>query len=913
MRPSRTRRTDEMFVVFGASPFAKQSSCGGHERVSVSNPSTAFRRRERNKPARMCGVSLAFCLAATLFSSAWTYGQSVELRYLAQDPYGYPRPASGQTNVPLLTSYFFELAVADQTDTIEPSSVTMALKPVGQAEFYVLQLRRQFQPGYSGTLIATTDAWSNVKILAINVDSTVSLLPSTTYTITLTARSRKGATFSGGQTAWNFVTEAATTTHSVTYSLDLATTSTHWTGAFFAGFCKPSFCTSELWGRIPGYELMDQVRRSAPKAWSVQRDWWITGMQFQPQFLEPVLPNVVRERETRRIAAMETVGSNVRLSVGDFFGHEQYGIPSTRTLSPDYHPGDVVLIADGVNDALTTVVSVDDTARTVLLKNFPTPADGWKIAYSGTLPTQEDSRTPGMFPPGGCYLRKFNPPGTPHYYWGRVDKEEDIVHGQFNRRIHVNFCDGPGDLAIDGRSFTTAKDYAEYHEVVRAITSHLIERYGDACLDFVWSIGNEPDLGPLFWRTSWDELQKFYDYSVDGILRAFEEHGYDSSLVFIGGLELASVRYFGAARYPVFLAHCSPTATYTGALPQNAAYTDARLDGKRSQRVESLCQAHGGKGTPLDFISVHCYKSSSNMAGDMAYAKQHALEIDAEYYGNLWINSHESCPNWAPPPDVAANDSYLGNGYFPTWCADVERRQLLQAGQDSRYGFGETILTFWPWPNGNFSGLDDATQVLSVDSNGDDHEDYRVTVASPIMPFLGLTATMGDDYWVLPERAIGGHVVSGFASRGADDLRILLYSHEELDTQSRSGHVFRISTTVSGLGWPQAHVQEYRFDKTYNSYYYLAKELRAEHPGICTPEEVSTVQDLSALHLTGSDVQMPTGEDFTFTADVSANGANFLLITRDAPTPTPTATVTPTPTPTIYPASVQARYWDLYQ
>ena len=31
------------------------------------------------------------------------------------------------------------------------------------------------------------------------------------------------------------------------------------------------------------------------------------------------------------------------------------------------------------------------------------------------------------------YLRKFKPTGTPHYYWGRLDKEFDIVHGKDGR------------------------------------------------------------------------------------------------------------------------------------------------------------------------------------------------------------------------------------------------------------------------------------------------------------------------------------------------------------------------------------------------------------------------------------------------------------------------------------------------
>ena len=176
-------------------------------------------------------------------------------------------------------------------------------------------------------------------------------------------------------------------------------------------------------------------------------------------------------------------------------------------------------------------------------------------------------------------MRKFNPCGTPAYYWGRLDCEWDVSHRQFHRRMVPNFADAPGDLSLDGRSWTTAKDYAELHEAVRAITSHVIERYGDAALEFTWSVFNEPDLMPVFWRSDWNELQKFYDYTVDGILRAFEDHGYDSHRVFVGGLELGAI--FGVhLRLEDFLGHCSPRAKVAGALLKNAAFADRRLDGK---------------------------------------------------------------------------------------------------------------------------------------------------------------------------------------------------------------------------------------------------------------------------------------------------------------------------------------------
>jgi hypothetical protein len=439
----------------------------------------------------------------------------------------------------------------------------------------------------------------------------------------------------------------------------------------------------------------------------------------------------------------------------------------------------------------------------------------------------------------------------PHYYWARVDKEWDIAHRRFHRRLVVNFVDAPGDLAIDGRDFTYPKDYAQYHEVVRAFTSHVIERYGDACLDFHWSVFNEPDLAAAFWRSGdWNALQRFYDYTVDAILRAFEDHGYDSNRVMVGGLEIGAIfgTHIERPVLSIFLAHCSPKATRDGALPKNAAFYDPRLDGKRSARVENLCRMNDGKGTPCGFVSVHSYNASPVTAAKLIRAKEIALEIDQEYYADLWVNSYESCPDWAPPPDVAAADSYLGNGYFPTWCADVIRRQLAKASEDARYAFGETILTFWPWPNSNFGGHNNATRVIAVDEDGDGKTDRSETVAMPILNFLGLVARMGDDYRVLPEAIVDPHVVSGFASEADDVLYVLLYSHNQHDVQSRSEDAFEITLQLKGVAWPKTHVREYRFDKQNHSYFELGLRLRDRLPGASgaarmTPEEVDKLID----------------------------------------------------------------------
>jgi len=778
-------------------------------------------------PSLACVVLTATILAA---GSASSFGAEIRLLTRKPDPYGSPRPGAGEEHVPLGNSFYLQLAVdrSDEADHVLPESISIRLEAQAGQSLEILRPGIKFAPEYSGRLFAGKDRRAG-RTLVVYVDSQRRLEPATTYTIQVRARSSLGASLPAEAGSWQFTTEAEPATHRVDFQLNFNAPPVRWTGAFFSGFCKPSFCTSYS-NRVPSYELMDQVRKTAPRAWSLQRDFWMTGMEIEPTLLAPNLPGIVRERQTRRIVSIDSQGDNTVLQVEDFFGHQQYGIEPGRALSADYHAGDAVLIADRHHDARAKVVSVDDRAGTVLVSRFEEPEGGWKLAYSAPLPSKEDPNAPGLFPPGGCHLRKFNPPGTPVYYWGRLDREWDLAHRRFRRRLMPNFADAPGDLSIDGRNWTTAKDYAELHEVTRQIAGHIIDRYGDAALDFPWSVFNEPDLGVLFWRSDWTELQKFYDYTVDGILRAFEDRGYDSERVFVGGLELGAI--FGTnLRLREFLAHCSPRATAKGALPLNAAFADPRLDGKRSRRVEKLCGANQGRGAPCDFVSIHAYNTSKLMAAKLIRAKEMALQIDPEYYADLWVNSHESCPGWDMPPDPAFGDSYLGNGYFPTWCADVARRLLDKAGQDPRFAYGETILTFWPWPNTNFDGGNACTRTMHVDDDGDGKTDRTVAVAMPILHFLGLLSSMGSDYWVLPEERVGAHVVSGLAGRTrrrvpGDDVRVLLYSHHDLDTQSRSENQFQVTLHLTGLPEGQLQVKQFRFDKDHNSYYRLGRSLR---------------------------------------------------------------------------------------
>jgi hypothetical protein len=756
-------------------------------------------------------------------------GQQLRLIERKPDPHGSPRPFRDSKFAPLRTSIYFELANAEKTQSVDPNHLSVELTD-GEKVVTLLSPGRKFAAPASGW-VQTRQALAGAELKPVDqvigyLETGVDLRPSTTYTVLVAGddANRNRAV------KWSFTTEAAAEVRTVPATIDFAQPPIEWQGRFFSGLCNVVFCTpDQQFG--PTYALMDKAREQHPRAWSYQRDFWMTGFEYRPAgLLQQRLPNIVRERETRRITAIDPHELGSLLKVEDFFGHEQYGIAADRPLKDDYHPGDEVLIADGISHAKVKVLATDDEARTVLVSKVELPKGGWKIEYELPLPKEENADAPGLFPPGGCYLRKFAPHGTACFYWGRLDKEWDLLHRKHGRRLFVNFADAPGDLSIDGRSWTTAKDYAQWHDVAKQMAGHVIDRYGDEALTFTWSVFNEPDLGPIFWRTSWDELQRYYDYTTDGILRAFEDRGYDSDKVFVGGLELGGI--FGTnLRLEEFLAHCSPTATAKGALLENAAFADKRLDGKRSKRVEQLCAAHEGQGSPCDFVSIHAYNSSAVMAAKLVWAKELALKIDADYFAKLWVNSHEACPEWNMPPDQAAADSYLGNGYFPTWCVDVAARQLDQAAKDSRYAFGETLLTVWP-PPADLAGVNGITRILNCDDDGDGLADRTVTIPYPAFHATNLLSDMGDSYWSLPRRDVAGHVVGGFASRDPDGaIRIALVAHQADDTQSRSQAEFDIDLTLANLRVSKDasfEVSEYRFDTDHNSYFTKAVEMRRQ-------------------------------------------------------------------------------------
>ena len=406
-------------------------------------------------------------------------GQQVKLVDRLPDPHGSPRPANGARDVPVKTSFYFELEMPKGATTrdVAPESVSANLQEEGGDRVDLVHTGQRFNKGASGWLRPKQDL-QGANSLAIYIEPPRPLKPGTKYTVAVSAGAIEKGQPSAAAGTWSFTTESVPPVRALEFSLDLKSEPVRWRGRFFSGICNVIFCTKAAnYGST--FDLMSEARKDHPNAWTLQRDFWLTGTEFRPPGLLAVnLPNIVRERETRRVVAIEQRPGSVLLRTEDVFGHDQYGIPAGRSVGDDFHAGDEVLIADGVHDARTKIVAADSAAGTVTVASLATPAGGWKIAYERPVPKREDTDAPGLFPPNGCYLRKFSPPGTPCYYWGRLDKEWDLAVKRHGKRVVANFADAAGDLARDGRSWTTVKDYVQWHETARTIAGHVIDRYG---------------------------------------------------------------------------------------------------------------------------------------------------------------------------------------------------------------------------------------------------------------------------------------------------------------------------------------------------------------------------------------------------------------------------------------------------
>ncbi len=327
---------------------------------------------------------------------------------------------------------------------VSPDSVAVRLQPKGGDAVRAAPAGPAASSRASSGWLRPKSDLSGVKSLAVYIEPAGPLKPATNYTVHVSAgRPARARAIPKTPGPGASPPRRLLRVQAIEFPLDLGTAPVRWHGQFFSGLCNVIFCTQAA-NYGPTYELMAEARKQHPRAWSYQRDFWLTGTEFRPASFLP--RDASQHRPRARDAADRRDEARARCRRAPAWrmssANQQYGIPAGRPVSDDYHPGDEVLIADGVHDARAKVLAADGAAGTVTVAAVrdARPAAG-RSPTRGRSPIARTLMARGCSPRAAATSASSHPHGTACYYWGRLDKEWDLAHRQYGRRLMANFAD----------------------------------------------------------------------------------------------------------------------------------------------------------------------------------------------------------------------------------------------------------------------------------------------------------------------------------------------------------------------------------------------------------------------------------------------------------------------------------------
>lgn len=796
-----------------------------------------------------------------------------------------PRPCEGDTNITRSTSIYFELALPIfghyPANGVDPDTVVLTITPEGGMTETVFGPNKVWAPGWSGQAYDPVFSGSDW-VFGFESIPDSPLAPLTTYTLEVAGETFFGESVDPSTSSWSFTTRRDITNASRTFDVDLAGPTVTWTGRWHAGTAKVNFNTSRLYDQQVVYDLMAEVRERVPDFMLQHRDAAWSGDYYRSNIFDGN-PNIVRQRETRRITAFQNFGSVTRLTLTDLEEHSLYGVSPGRPLGDDYSVGERVLVCDADQSEVQEILAINEAASTIDVTQLTAPINEWKPGNPNSAPA-DNPEVPDHFTYPLAALRKYEEPGTLVFYWTRVNDELD-QHVAAGRRPLVRIDNVPVDLCETGvpgnpnggACDDKPKSYLLWDEYVHALVTHLIDRYGAQTADWYFSIGNEPTLS-TYWRSRFNENFRYYDVTSNAMLRAFEDKGFDSSQILVGGVEDAPI---GNRHLEEFLYHCSPTVDNPdpGFDEENLVCTDAAFAGLVSSRVAAICDAHGGRGCPMDFYSIHPYRHSRESYDLLSLSWNRIRSIDPDYFTPFRVNCHEAGPEWQPQPDPAARNVFAASGFFPTWGADQFQRLLADAMADPARAAGESIITTWPY-NYNFAqATQSVASVMRVDSDGDGTQDDVDAIGNTFFRFVEIITGMSQELADIGAVSDAGARIGGWRSVEGHGDSILLFAHDRLDPDDRESEGWDITLNLSGVRYAEVDVTEYRIDRDHGPRAaYDALPKRGEN-GVYSPAELANLKAADAVIPLGPPTRHAApGGVLTLETHVQGQGITFLEI-----------------------------------
>ena len=432
------------------------------------------------------------------------------------------------------------------------------------------------------------------------------------------------------------------------------------------------------------------------------------------------------------------------------------------------------------------------------------------------------------------YVRIYNQPedaaylrddGTVGYRWDHFDRRADLLlaHGV---KPSVAFFSLPAQIAADAsqlrrRPFLDGKpiyigapkDYRLWQDLCADFTRHVLDKYGeDEVATWRFYCWNEPDLRG-FSRFKLEEYCPLYDHFAAGVRSV-------SARVPVGGPSLSSGNiYKNPHLFRDTLAHIA--------------------QGKNS--------ATGGKGAPIDFITVHTYGghgaagSSRSPYPSVDYMIEQQLRLAA---------IRDEFPELREVPIVVAEwgvTSSGGRGMKQQAMAEVRNSQFapaflsaavarlidLKVNNDVRIGDMYLCL----------SGYEIARKT---DFEGKRTASTRSGFEKPLINGYRMLARLGPEF-------ISSHIepaegaVSVLAARDGTRQTAVLMTHFRNEHPDNAGPAVSVELNID-TQWPKganAVLHHWRLDETHSNAYTVYRELgRPEQP---TPAQIAEIKSRMAL------------------------------------------------------------------
>jgi len=423
--------------------------------------------------------------------------------------------------------------------------------------------------------------------------------------------------------------------------------------------------------------------------------------------------------------------------------------------------------------------------------------------------------------------------GRPVYDWTIVDRIMDAYVGLGMRPlVEIGFMpealtthDGPyrhfwnpGDNYNDiytGWAYPP-KDYEKWGELVYRWVRHSVERYGQAEVEsWWWEVWNEPDIG--YWRGTFEEYLKLYDYAAAGVKRALPTAR-------IGGPHV------------------------TGPL---GGRTQRFLRDFIEHTLRGINHATGEAGSPLDFIGFHAKGSPRVMDGghvrmnvsQQLRAIENGFSIIASFpeLAGIPVVIGESDPEGCAACPVATNPSnaYRNGTMYSVYTAEQIARtyQLMDLHGVNLIGSVTWAFLFEDQPY--FYGFRDLA------TNGIDKpvmNTFRM-LGRMSGDRVATTSTGGLPLETVRDSSVRGRAdVSALASRGERSAAVLVWNYHDDDLPAPAAS---IALVVEGLPDGIVTLSHYRVDEDHGNAYAVWQIMGSPQPP--TEEQRAVLEKESQL------------------------------------------------------------------